>query len=322
MAENSKIEWTESTWNPWHGCIKVSPGCKFCYMYTEKKFYGQNPALVVRSKTKFNDPLKWVRSGKAPKFCFTCSWSDFFIDTADQWRPEAWEIIRKTPQITYQILTKRPERIAEHLPADWGAGYPNVWLGVSVETPEYLPRFDELLKIPAVIHWGSLEPLLADLGRIMKYLNGDPVFHFGDAVNAVEAKTIAILQKVARGAYLKAGGRLLDWLVVGGESGPKARPMHPDWARSLRDQCLAAGVAFFFKQWGEWAPGENGNEPPKKSEQTATRFANKWDFGRLTPRQSEEINRDDEPDVYRLGKKNAGRLLDGKEHSEYPEVRQ
>jgi protein gp37 len=145
MGETTGIAWADRTWNPWHGCLKVSPGCKLCYMYREKKQYGQNPMLVQRSKTKFNEPLKW-NSGRV----FTCSWSDFFIEEADAWRPEAWEIIRKTPQLTYQILTKRPERIAAHLPADWGDGYSNVWLGVSVESQKYAnERIPLLLKTPA-----------------------------------------------------------------------------------------------------------------------------------------------------------------------------
>ena len=103
--ENTKIQWTEATWNPWHGCQKVSPGCKFCYMYRDKERYGQDATTVLRSKTKFKEPLKW----KEPKVIFTCSWSDWFIEEADQWRDEAWETIRKTPQHTYQILTKSPK---------------------------------------------------------------------------------------------------------------------------------------------------------------------------------------------------------------------
>ena len=112
MGANSTIEWTEGTWNPWHGCLKVSPGCAHCYMYRDKRRYGQNPTAVVRSKTAFDAPLKW----KEPKTIFTCSWSDFFIAEADAWRKDAWEVIRRSPQHTYQILTKRPERISGHLP--------------------------------------------------------------------------------------------------------------------------------------------------------------------------------------------------------------
>src|SRR3990167_11527130 len=111
MSDKTHINWTEATWNPWHGCIKVSPGCKNCYMYREKNRYGQDPAVVVRSKpATFNAPLKW----KEPARVFTCSWSDFFIKQADPWRDEAWDIIYQTPHLTYLILTKRPERIEAH----------------------------------------------------------------------------------------------------------------------------------------------------------------------------------------------------------------
>ena len=113
MAENSKIQWTDHTWNPWQGCRKVSPGCLNCYMYRDKKRYGQDPATVVRSKPPtFNKPLKWHDPAKV----FVCSWSDFFIEDADEWRDDAWEIMRRTPHLTYQILTKRPRNIKDRLP--------------------------------------------------------------------------------------------------------------------------------------------------------------------------------------------------------------
>src|SRR5688572_24986243 len=128
MSDQTAIEWTDKTWNPWHGCTAVSAGCDLCYMFREKRQYGQNPELVVRSKTKFRDPLRWHE----PERVFTCSWSDFFHVAADPWRPDAWQIIRDTPHLTYQILTKRPGRIRRCLPDDWGAGYPNVWLMTTV----------------------------------------------------------------------------------------------------------------------------------------------------------------------------------------------
>src|SRR6266568_714170 len=220
MGERSAIEWTDATWNPWHGCTKVSPGCKHCYMYREKKQYGQNPALVVRSKTTFTGPLKW----REPKRIFTCSWSDWFHETADAWRPEAWDVIRHTPQHTYLILTKRAERIRHCLPPLWGKGWPNVWLGVSVETQEYCWRIEELAQIPAAMRFVSAEPLLGPLD-----LSG----------------------------WLATA---IDWVIVGGESGPKARPMDLHWARLLRDQCLQVepGVAFFLKQLGGIADKRGG----------------------------------------------------------------
>ncbi len=135
MGKSTLIEWTNASWNPWRGCHKVSQGCKHCYMFRDQTKYGHDPNVVVRSKTTFNDPLKWtqhVRNGAQLKV-FTCSWSDWFIKEADPWRDEAWSIIRATPNIIYQILTKRAESIHDCLPEDWGNGWPNVWLGVSVE---------------------------------------------------------------------------------------------------------------------------------------------------------------------------------------------
>ncbi len=110
--KGTKIGWADDSWNPWQGCTKVSPGCKHCYMFTARAELKQDPSIVTRSKTTFNDPLKWM----AHEAIFTCSWSDFFHEAADPWRAEAWEIIRRTPQHTYLILTKRHERMAAHLP--------------------------------------------------------------------------------------------------------------------------------------------------------------------------------------------------------------
>lgn len=206
MGSFSGIEWTEATWNPWHGCQKVSPGCAHCYMYRDKARYGQDPSKVVRGKTTFDLPLRW----KEPKLIFTCSWSDFFIEEADLWRPEAWDIIRTTPHHSYQILTKRPERIANHLPKDWPLR--NVWLGVSVENPRFYSRIAVLRELPAPVRFLSLEPLLAAMPRLP--LEG------------------------------------ISWVIVGGESGPRSRPMKQEWACDIRDQCVRAGIPFFFKQWG------------------------------------------------------------------------
>jgi protein gp37 len=206
MGKGTSIEWADSTWNPWYGCVKVSPGCQHCYMYQWAERAGKNPRQVTRSKTRFREPLQWS-DGQS---IFTCSLSDFFIDQADPWRPEAWEIIRQTPQHTYLILTKRPERIREHLPAGWP--FPHVWLGVSIESPAYLWRADVLQTVPAAGRFLSCEPLLADLGRLD--LSG------------------------------------IGCVIVGGESGPTHRPIVPAWVQSIRDQCVGADVSFFFKQWG------------------------------------------------------------------------
>ena len=218
MSEKTGIEWTEATWNPWMGCTKVSAGCDNCYMFSEQTRYGNDPEVVRRSKTKFADPLKW----KEPKVIFTCSWSDWFHKDADPWRDEAWDIIRRTPQHTYQILTKRPGRILRHLPADWGEGYPNVWLGTSVESGEQVHRARVLATIPASVRFLSCEPLIAPINSLDVLLG-------------------------------------IDWLIVGGESGPNCRPMDEEWVRWLRDLSRNVGCAFFLKQLGGF-PDKRGHE--------------------------------------------------------------
>lgn len=210
MTQNSNIEWTNDTWNPWQGCLKVSPGCKACYMYRDKKRYGQNPKVVVRSKPPtFNAPLKKL---KGP-LVFTCSWSDFFIEQADAWIDDAWDIIRQTPHLTYQILTKRPENIKYRLPEDWGYGWDNVWLGVSVEDTKHLWRLEYLEDTPAVVKFVSYEPAL-------EYVN------FTGFVPTI------------------------DWLISGGESGPNFRPADLNWFRQVRDDCQHHNIRYFHKQHG------------------------------------------------------------------------
>lgn len=218
MASDTGISWTEATWNPWHGCRKVSEGCKYCYMFREKHRYGQDPMEVVKSKTKFKDPLKW----KEGKMVFTCSWSDWFIELADEWREEAWDIIRKTPQHTYQILTKRPELVMERLPKDWGKGWDNVWLGVSAENNQRLSdRVRILDRIPAKVKFLSIEPLLEEMMLLPKIL-----------------------------ANIK-----IDWVIVGGESGNisgeyRYRFCSQRWIERIVQTCKEHNVPVFVKQLG------------------------------------------------------------------------
>jgi protein gp37 len=156
MGQTTGIQWTDATWNPWYGCRKVSAGCKFCYMFRDMKRYGKDPNVVQRAKAAtFDAPLRW----KDPQRVFTCSWSDFYIEEADQWRVDARDIIERTPQHTYQILTKRIERVNE----TW---FENVWLGVSIENRSSLDRIDILRTKSAGLRFLSIEPLLEDLGAI------------------------------------------------------------------------------------------------------------------------------------------------------------
>lgn len=222
MGEITGIQWTDKTWNPWHGCVKVSAGCKFCYMFREKEQYGQNGSKVLRSKTKFKEPMKW----KEPALVFTCSWSDWFIEDADEWRGEAWEIIKATPHLTYQILTKRPERILKCLPPDWGDGYPNVWLGVSVENQEAVHRIGELERVPAKMKFISFEPLIGMIRD--SFVSGE-----------------------------------IDWIIIGGESGNdhghwRYRPCQTFWIGYIIDSYRYGHpeTKIFVKQMGTYLSKE------------------------------------------------------------------
>ena len=156
MGKSTGITWTDATWNPWQGCHPVSEGCANCYMYREKRQYGQDPTVVVRSSpSTFRAPARW----KDPRIVFVCSWSDFFVEEADPWRAEAWDVMRRAPWHTYLLLTKRIERAAECLPPGWP--WPNVWLGVTAENQRRAEeRVPQLLEIPAAGRFVSVEPLL------------------------------------------------------------------------------------------------------------------------------------------------------------------
>ncbi len=220
MGEVTNIPWCDATWNPWYGCKPVSPACDNCYARGEMTRYGIDPTIIHRSKTKFADPLKWSRNKTLPagSGIFTCSWSDFFIDAADPWRPEAWDVIRATPEYIYLILTKRPERILKSLPADWGNGWKNVWLGITAEDQFHLDqRMRDFYLIPCAGRFVSFEPLLGPIDY-----------------------------------YLWHGAT--QWIIAGGENGAHARPTHEGWIRHLACICEVYRIPFFFKGWGRWLP--------------------------------------------------------------------
>lgn len=332
MADGSKIEWTDATWNIITGCSVLSPGCTNCYAMrlagTRLKHHPSRAGLTMMSKAgpvwkgqvRFNEewllqPLQWAR----PRRIFVCAHGDLFHEAVEEeWLDNIFAVFALCPQHMFQILTKRPARArdylscAEHEDSDWlerlgdiavaltgspcAAGtiedidWPlrNVWLGVSCENQEWADkRVPVLLDTPAAVRWVSAEPLLGP----------------------IDFKSIA----------------RLDWIVAGGESGADARPMHPDWARSIRDQCAAAGVAFHFKQWGQWAPhkpvagGDLGGDvrsgrvrivhPTGQSDVEVVETTG----GRSTIPGSRYMAA--------VGKKAAGRLLDGRTHDAWPEVR-
>lgn len=228
MATESRIEWTERTWNPTTGCTKVSPGCKHCYaevMARRLQAMGapgyENGFKLAIHPARLAEPLQ----RKKATVYFVNSMSDLFHKAVpDHYLDQVFDVVARTPQHTYQILTKRSERLPEYFAKRTCPD--NVWLGVSVENRRHgVPRVDHLRDIPAKIRFLSVEPLLEDVGELD--LRG------------------------------------IHWVIVGGESGHGARPMKPEWADNVRDQCERAGVAFFFKQWGGW--GADGVKRSKKA---------------------------------------------------------
>ncbi|MDG9667716.1 phage Gp37/Gp68 family protein [Hahella sp. CR1] len=224
----SKIEWTEQTWNPVTGCTKVSPGCKHCYAETMSKRLQAMGARGYENGFKLSlmpERLAQPLQRRKPTMFFVNSMSDLFQDEIPQiFIDQVMDVIRATPQHTYQILTKRSGNMREYFSTR--AVPDNAWLGVSVENKKYgKPRISDLLTIEAKTRFLSIEPLLEDLGRIQ--LSG------------------------------------IHWVIVGGESGFGARPMKEEWVISLRNQCVSAGVDFFFKQWGAW--GADGKHRNKKA---------------------------------------------------------
>ena len=220
MSDRSKIEWTDATWNPVRGCTKISPGCKHCYAATFAERWRGIPEHPYEHgfdlrlvPDKLVDPLLWARS----RTVFVNSMSDLFhADVPEHYVASVFGVMRLADWHVYQVLTKRAERMATVLRRQAKRDRepaPHVWLGVSVENRKHgLPRIDHLRNTPAAIRFLSVEPLLEDLGELD--LEG------------------------------------IDWVIVGGESGPGARPMQPEWVVSIQQQCVEAGVPFFFKQWG------------------------------------------------------------------------
>lgn len=269
MGKHSHIEWTHHTFNPWWGCAKVSPACKHCYAETLANRFG-GAIWGVRGERRFfgkahwDEPLKWNTEAVRQKTryrVFCASMSDVFEDRRDldEERLKLWALIAKTPSLDWLLLTKRPEHVQKLTP--WGKDWPeNVWLGTSVENQEWADkRLPVILSIPAKIRFLSCEPLLGPLDI---------------------------------GHFTKKG---IHWIIAGGESGPGSRPMHPDWVRGLRDLSARQGVAFHFKQWGNFAPA-----PKRTTGQTLFTFP------------------DETVTMVSRHKAVNGRTLDGRTHDEFP----
>lgn len=333
MAENTEIAWCDHTINWWWGCTKVSPACANCYAegvdarfhglddVRGKEFalgarhWGPDASRLVRIEEATREAFRYQRraerEGRRFKV-FTLSMGDFFEDRDDLNKPRrvALDIMRQTPNLDWLVLTKRPDRVMDCLREaryeagislgfpdwldDWMEGKPpaNVWLGTTVEDQRRADeRIPALLQVPARVRFLSCEPLLGPVDLdITKAFYRQNLWKHDQVFYAEVAHCFPNCEVPG-----------LDWVICGGESGPKARPMHPDWVRSLRYQCAAAGVPFLFKQWGEWAPDC------------------------LCGRQKAcpEIKRPEHEKpgcMFHCGKKLAGRLLDGQLHDAFPEV--
>jgi protein gp37 len=270
VAKNSRIEWTTHTFNPWWGCVKMSPACKHCYAESWAKRVGERVWGVSAPRRFFRDnhwaePLRWdadaaVSGERARVFC--ASMADVFEDREelDVWRERLWTLIEATRHLDWLLLTKRPDLVQAKTP--WGRDWPeNVWIGTTVENQTWADRrLPALTRIPAKVRFISAEPLLGPLD-------------------------------------ISRWGSDIDWVITGGESGPKARLTSPSWFRELLNECMAADIPFHFKQWGDWAPGQGINLARARSASAA-----------------------DGTTMLRVGKKVAGRVLDGATWDGLPRV--
>ncbi|KEH07130.1 hypothetical protein GY14_29800 [Delftia tsuruhatensis] len=334
MSENSKIEWTDHTFNPWEGCQKVGPGCDHCYAENRNARFAGGQAInwgpgAPRRRTSvsnWNLPLRWNAQAEAfqaqhgrRQRVFCASLADVFDNAVSrEWRDDLAALILDTADLDWLLLTKRIGNAGAMLGEMFLDGPPaNVWLGATVVNQAEADRdILKLLRIPASVRFLSMEPLLGPVSFEGLFANPSNI---ADGTNALEE---------------------LDWVIVGGESGPGARPMHPDWALSLRDQCEAVGTAFMFKQWGEWRPISQMSEGEDRALWRSRVIAKPHEdqsnlddiYGRVCTTESTVIHLDGsvhhflEPNafplgamtMYRVGKKAAGRQLDGRTWDETP----
>jgi protein gp37 len=259
MSENSRISWTTHTFNPWLGCTEVDQECTNCYARELAQRYGwvqwgQGQPRRRTSDANWHQPLRWNRQaaeqGIRPRV-FCASLADVFdAEVPPEWRTDLWALIRATPQLDWLLLTKRPNLLRRYLPADWGDGWPHVWLGTTVGHQGAAWRIRHLLAAPAVVRFLSCEPLLGPLDLGLEYIECDDD---GESFYWHDPRDSHPCDFSCRG-FPTTG---LHWVIGGGESGPQRRPMDWAWARDLRDQCVAAGVPFWWKQGPALRPGQD-----------------------------------------------------------------
>lgn len=324
MSENSKIEWTDHTFNPWEGCQKVGPGCDHCYAETRNARFAGGVAInwgpgAPRRRTSaanWRKPLAWNRTAgefyvkhRRRQRVFCASLADVFDNAVDPaWREDLFALIRATPNLDWLLLTKRIGNVPAMVSVIPGWLPDNVWLGATIcnqaEADRDIPK---LLEVPARVRFLSMEPLLVavEISRWLGYC---------------ERLDKHGISRRTGGEHIACDRHCgLAWVIAGGESGPGARPMHPDWARSLRDQCAAAGVPFLFKQHGEWAPG-SGDFGAGRFETAAVARDGRVVRGGYDAAgyPAGAASADGWAMVHRAGKKAAGRLLDGVQHDGIP----
>ena len=287
----TKIEWAHETFNPWWGCVEISPACDACYARTWAERWGHQVWGKDAPRRFFGDkhwaePLRWQRrasrTGETIRvFCGSqCDIFEYRPDLLPH-RLRLFQLIEQTPDLTWMLLTKRPQKMRVLAPDRWRERWPkNVWAMTTVESQKFTWRIDALARVPAVVRGISAEPLLGPLD--LKHWLWPECSRCLDSLDGI------CKQCAAHGRCVEESK--ISWIIGGGESGFKARPMHPNWARSLRDQCASAEIPFLFKQWGEWGLDKSRD----------------IDSRRL---------------MHRLGKKKSGRLLDGREHNEFPKTK-
>lgn len=331
MSENTKIEWTDHTFNLWWGCQKAGPGCDHCYAETlDKRTGGQHwGPVAARRRTgikNWNDPVRWNKQADAffalhgrRQRVFCASMADVFDNAVDpQWRVDLFELIRATPNLDWLLLTKRIGNAKAMIDATISAmdigyavpfcawPYPNVWIGATIVNQEEADRdIPKLLQVPAAKRFLSMEPLLGPVELDPLWLRPSPSTAYAAGKVTMDMPS-----------WTRLGCIGLDWVIVGGESGPGARPMHPDWARSLRDQCQARSVPFLFKQWGEHdlSYDRDRDDPDYRRCDKMGKTTGRW----INLAGGHGFNGERVHYAHKVGKKAAGRLLDGRTWDGYP----
>ncbi len=341
MSANSKIEWCDHTFNPWEGCQKVGLGCDNCYAETRNARFGGGQAVnwgpgAPRRRTSISNwelPKRWYAQAEAfmnqhgrRQRVFCASLADVFDNQVPEaWRIDLFALIEETPHLDWLLLTKRIGNATAMVPWSACSGpWDNVWIGATIcnqaEADRDIPK---LLAVPARVRFLSMEPLLGPVD-----IDTPSRLPCPNATHVVMDPETGAHECCRSCDYTGLSDNWgIDWVIVGGESGPGARPMHPDWVRSLRDQCQAAGVPFLFKQWGEWADMGNSSIGASGPVTNLTGDVKDWmqqavifNDGRKATMQAHSWTGHATDLMYRIGKKAAGRLLDGRTWNEYPKT--